>query len=94
MITKTATITIEVDFDPEVTDAESIANALDCVLTDGYDGICESEGLPEFHGFNVQHPRVPLLMKFVAVGEDDELSTRNFLGTIASRIKDDLEASS
>ncbi|MHC4238027.1 MAG: hypothetical protein ACYSSM_07305 [Planctomycetota bacterium] len=94
-----AILTIEIEFDENVTDADAVGVAIDTLLETAMStpGILDEYGDPDGFGVGqtyIQHPRVPLLMKFVAVGEDDELDTREFLGTVASRINDDLEASS
>lgn len=89
---KTTTLTIDVNFDPEVTDAESLAQAADNLLETSLctPGIVEEYGDPNFHAFQVQSERVPLLMKYVATGEDDVLDSDAFLGTVADRIWTDL----
>lgn len=94
MSKQTATLTIEIEFDPSITDADAVGVAVDSLLETAMStpGILDEYGNPSIGQTYIQHDRVPLLMKFVAVGEDDELDTRQFLGTVASRIKDDLEA--
>lgn len=50
-----ATLTVEVTYDPEVTDAESIANAADRLLETALStpGILEEYGSPTFDAFYV-----------------------------------------
>lgn len=47
---KRALITIEVVYDEDKADAESIANALDIILTNSLD-LFDDYGYPTFHGF-------------------------------------------
>ena len=43
--------TIEVDFDPEVTDSESLANAFDGLLCDAFDDLVNDHGDLVIYGF-------------------------------------------
>ena len=51
-----ATLTIDAEFNPEVTDAESLGHTLDSILTEALEdpSLVEDLGNPQFHGFEVQ----------------------------------------
>lgn len=89
---QTAILTIEIEFDPDITDADAVGEAVDNLLETAMStpGILEEYGEPSIGQTYIQNQRVPLLMKFVVVGEDDELDDRAFLRVVADRINDDL----
>lgn len=88
----TAILTIEIEFDEKVTDADAVGVAVDSLLETALStpGILDEYGNPSIGQTYIQHPRVPLLMKYVAVGEDDEMGKLEFLQTVAERLKDDI----
>jgi hypothetical protein len=88
----TRTLTIEVGFDPDVTDVDAVGVAVDNLLETAMStpGILDEYGNPDIGQTYVQHERVPLLMKYVATGEDDVLDNDAFLGTVADRIWSDM----
>ena len=89
---QTAILTIEVEFDPDVTDVHTVGDAVDNLLETAMStpGILDRCGEPSIGQTYVQHPRVPILMNYVAVISDDELDDRAFLRMVADRINDDL----
>ena len=89
----TTIFTIEVSFNDEVTDAESVAGAADMLLETALSTpeVLDDYGNPSFGAFMIQHHRVPLLERFISGSEEeDELDKREFLGMVADRINDDL----
>ena len=57
---KTVILTVAVDYDPDVTDAESLANALDAVVTADFDDLEETYGPLVFRGFEALSEFDPL----------------------------------
>lgn len=60
---KTTTLTIKVDYDPEVTDPESLAQCADNLLEMALStpGIVEEYGEPSFDAFLVENDGVPIV---------------------------------